>query len=222
MSASELALISSDNARGFNIPEPSEHDETTEVDHPWEDVESPPIEFEEDIFALVISELTRDFQLWEGGEGPLGLRLSRFVTAFGLLFAVVFTQFFVLYNVKMFVTARSVHNIRDTYDHYEVWMYGNNVSNMDITPNGKHRGRPEFFNESLFDSMPHELKERACRIPLSQPYFFAIIIYIWSVVCVAELLKTSTRFQCLVLRTKTATSMKHAFETQWCGTRTLL
>merc|ERR1712124_13962 len=111
----------------------------------------------------------------------------------------------------MGVTSHAVHDIRISYNEYEIAMYGNDTSRMDVTVNGYYRGRPQYFNVSLFSTLDDKLRLQACRIPLSQPLFFGCILWTWTTVCLGALGKTSKRMWCLIFRTETCTSMYYAF-----------
>lgn len=175
-----------------------------------------PLMFEEDTFSLTIGLLIRDMhflseQHRRAREKTLPANTAATLTRLGatswLLVLTFGIQLYLLYNVKHLVSAKAVHDMRILYDQYEIHMYGNNVSRMDVTPNGKHRGRPEYFEPSSFDTLPELVKDRACCIPLSQPAFFFAILFMWSVTCVGELMNIWRCFYCLLVQTQTVQDM---------------
>jgi hypothetical protein len=145
-------------------------------------------------------------------DGRFGRRLAKLSLLGFLLVFVLVLQVFLIWQVKHFIAARQVHDIRIAYNQYEVAMYGNNVSNMEVTVNGKYRGLPQFFHPELFGSLPEHLKAAACRIPFSQPTYFFTILLIWTVTCLSELKRVYIRFTCLVLNTDTCADMTMCFD----------
>lgn len=126
-----------------------------------------------------------------------------------LLLGCIAVQIFLLREIKKFVTAKAVHDIRLAYNAFELAMYGNDILHCDLTVNGFCRGKAEFFDASLFDDVDGDVQAAACRIPFSQPVFFAIILWLWSTTCLGQLMKLSRQFVCVIVRTKT-TSDSHA------------
>jgi len=170
------------------------------------------IDLEEDTFALTIAQLVRVFHALALGEVSTGILISRFVVTFGLLFLTYFLQIFLLIQIKRFVSAAAVHDIRIAYETYEIAMYGNNTERMIVTDTGQHRGLPQYFNESVFDTLPFVLQEDICNFPLSQPYFCGALLFLWTTACVAELKKTQQRVICLIINTETSDTMLHCFD----------
>jgi len=119
-------------------------------------------------------------------------------------------QLFLMIEIKLFCTSKAVHDIREAYDQYELFMYGSNESHTTLTSNGKHRGIAEFFEPSLFGQLPDELKSEVCNIPLSQPPFFFMVSFIWTLTCVAEIKKVNDLFYELVIALPTSGSMDGA------------
>lgn len=90
-------------------------------------------------------------------------------------------------------------------------MYGNNTDRMELTPNGKHRGYPEFYQPELFNNLSPSEQARACRIPLSQPLLFFIVCFVWSTQCLAEIKRSTMRFRCLIFNTRTSASLQNRY-----------
>lgn len=178
----------------------------------WKDEVAPPNDLDEDVYALAVSDLTRDFQLLANNSGETMTFLARFATHFFLLFACMFVQLFLLYNVKKYVTAKSVHDIRISYDAFETGMYTADPACYETTVNGFRRGLHNCFNASAFDDLSLDIQSSACRIPLSQPFFFGTILWVWTVVCMGQLYKTLRQFKGLILNTKTVDTMHTPFE----------
>jgi len=83
---------------------------------------------------------------------------------------------------------------------------------FDITVNGFRRGKQKCFHPENFESLPEVIKARSCRISLSQPYFIALVLFLWTSTCLAELRKASKNFRCLIWRTQRIDSMSNAFK----------
>jgi hypothetical protein len=117
-------------------------------------------------------------------------------------------QVFLIWEMAILVTARSVHHVRKIYDGYEMHMYGNEESHTFLTVNGNHRGLHEYFNSSSFDSFAD--KEEICSFPLSQPRFLAAILLIWSLTVMNNLRSTFEHFYWLVVQLPTFENMEEA------------
>lgn len=169
-----------------------------------------------DLFGLSICSLVRDFHLLAKQKGDPINRYARVCTSFILLFTCLAIQVFLLSQVKHFVSAKAVHDIRIAYDKYEEVMYGGHVTIAVATPTVERRGiggpSGKFFNASAFSELSSEEQALACRIPLSQPVFFWVILYVWSLVCIIEIRKTKDLFRSLVMNTETCPSMVNALE----------
>lgn len=175
--------------------------------------EWPNVDLDEDIFGLSICSFVRDFYLLAQKKGAPLNRYSRILSSFTLLIVCWTIQMFLLAQVKRFVSAKAVHDVRIAYDIFEQHMYDGHTKILFTEPTLERRGLGhEYFNASRFDSMSDEDQTNACRIPLSQPWFFWVVLYIWSLVCVAELRKTRDLFLSLVWNTGACLDMKHALE----------
>jgi len=133
-----------------------------------------------------------------------------------MLFMCLGLQVFCLMQVKRFVCAKAVHDIRMVYDRFETVMYRNHTFVHATEPTLERRGiggpSGPHFDRALFQSMGAEEQAGACRIPLSQPVFFSAVLYIWTLTCIAELRRVKNSFKSLVLQTDTAESMVHSCE----------
>lgn len=178
----------------------------------WDEAKAPPDDLDDDVFAAAISDLTRDFQLLAYRAGETYTFAARFATDFFLLFTCMFVQLFLLYQVKHFVTAKAVHDIRIAYDAFEIGMYTTNPECYEVTANGFHRGIPSCFDASAFDNLSEDVQAAACRIPLSQPYFFITVLWIWTVVCMGSVYKSYRQFRGLIVNTKTVPTMHTPFD----------
>mmetsp|Transcript_47811 Transcript_47811/g.107591 ORF Transcript_47811/g.107591 Transcript_47811/m.107591 type:complete len:379 (+) Transcript_47811:120-1256(+) len=167
-----------------------------------------PEPLDEDAYGLGIVSLIRDTELLVSGSEFMRVRLSRFMMSMTIMLLVVAIQMFLLFEVKMFVTAPAVHAARNTYDKYEFHMYGSSEKHTFLTVNGKHRGLKEYFDPTLFDTLDPDLKEVACNIPLSQPRYFGTILLIWTLTCVADISRSLNQAQRLLLATPTIASMR--------------
>jgi len=145
-----------------------------------------------------------------------GIRMARLGAAMLLLFLNIFVQIFLMSEIKKFVTARAVHDIREAYDTFEKQMYTiGGVSHVEFTANGKARGiggeeGSNFGGKAVFEAMAPGDQEAACRIPFSQPNFYYCILFIWSLTVIAEFRKSWLLFSRLILYTDTTREMSHA------------
>merc|ERR1712194_405921 len=89
-------------------------------------------------------------------------------------------------------------------------MYGSNESHTSLTTNGKHRGIHEFFQPELFGELPESLKSQVCNIPLSQPSFFFVVMFVWTLTCIGEIKKVNDLFLSLVVAMPTSDTMEKA------------
>mmetsp|Transcript_43654 Transcript_43654/g.95193 ORF Transcript_43654/g.95193 Transcript_43654/m.95193 type:complete len:432 (-) Transcript_43654:124-1419(-) len=146
----------------------------------------------EDMYGFAITSLIRDSRMIASAKGSSCLRQSRLLTSQIFILACIFTQAFLLMQTKLLVTSMHVHEIRDLYDTFESTMYGEEgtgsfmESHMTKTVNGKHRGIAQYFHPENFDKLGQEEKASICTISLSRPYFFMIILTIWSLTCLGE------------------------------------
>merc|ERR1719238_215564 len=172
--------------------------------------EVPPVELDADTFGMSVCSLVRD-SYFMSMEGFSQARCIRLIASIFLVVLTIGIQVFLLMKVKQFVSAKAVHDIRIVYDRYEAAMYGNHTT---LTVNGKHRGIPGFMPplaeaRRILNSLPESLQGEACRIPLSQPDFFAVVLLIWTLTCFAEL-RRATNLEGQILMLKTVPSMKEA------------
>lgn len=184
-----------------------EDDEVDEGDF----ITLPPIDLEGDTFGMSVCSLTRD-SYFVARHGFTGARLVRLGMTLFLAVLTIIIQTWLLYKVKEFVCARAVHDIRIAYDKYELAVYG--VENCTLTVNGKHRGIPDRFPpiadaRARLETLSLSDQDDICRIPLSQPYFFGLILVIWTLTCIYELRK-SWRLELSILRLPTIVSMVDA------------
>jgi hypothetical protein len=174
----------------------------------------PPVELDEDTFGMSVCSLARD-SYFISHEGLTGSRCVRIFTSLFLVLLTVSMQVFLLSKVKQFVSARAVHDMRIAYDVYEKHMYG--AENCSLTVNGKHRGLPGFFPAPIevatakLMQMSEDDQDATCRIPLSQPYFFGLILLIWTLCCVAEIRK-AVHLEMVIIMLPTVKSMSEAVE----------
>lgn len=178
----------------------------------WEDVDGEPIAFDEDVYSLVISDLAHDFERLGLGNAAAGVQISRILASIILLFGCISIQVFLLAEIKKFVTAKAVHDIRRAYAAFELGMHGNDPLHCDMTDNGFCRGKPEFFDASLFDGLDGDVQAAACRIPLSQPVFFGIILWLWTTTCLGQFMKLYRQFMCVIVRTTTTTNSHAVYQ----------
>jgi len=151
----------------------------------------PPVDLDEDTFGMSVCSITRD-SYFLAEQGFSGNRVLRLATSLFLVCLTIIVQIWLLHQVKAFVCARAVHDIRIDYDKFELAIYG--VENCTTTVNGKHRGMPDRVPpldvmQARLATLASGEQDNVCRIPLSQPYFFGLILTIWTLTCVFELRK---------------------------------
>lgn len=190
------------SAHELTHSEPGEEDE--ELDY---------MDFDPDTYSAAIVSLIEDTQRIATTTKAPWLRLSRIALQLLLLWVNIFIQAFLVINVKWFVTAKYVHDIRNAYDIYEREMYGGEV---ELSPNGEARGiGGEFgqhFHAENFNDLTAAEKEQVCAIPFSQPWFFKTVLLIWALNIVPELRTILDLFVRLIWNPDTVASMEHAIE----------
>lgn len=167
-----------------------------------------PMGLDEDLYGMGIASLIRDSQRFAMKTELLWLRVGRLAITLLVLAFTMTLQVFLLVEMKTLVTSVSTHEARDTYDKYEIWMYGNKTADMTVTANGYHRGKDGHFDITRFSSLDDDTKENACQMPLSQPTFFIAILLVWALVCVAEMRRTFDLAGSILIATPTISSMK--------------
>eukprot|EP00746_Dinoflagellata_sp_MGD_P134712 gnl/MRDRNA2_/MRDRNA2_68587_c0_seq4.p1 gnl/MRDRNA2_/MRDRNA2_68587_c0~~gnl/MRDRNA2_/MRDRNA2_68587_c0_seq4.p1 ORF type:complete len:365 (-),score=76.32 gnl/MRDRNA2_/MRDRNA2_68587_c0_seq4:1-1095(-) len=172
-------------------------------------------DLEEDCYGLAIAALVRDCQRLERDHNNYAtIRSARLAVSMLLLFINIFLQAFFMFQIKRFVTAKAVHDIREAYDAYERKMYGDHI---ELTVNGKARGiggeNGDYFGgTAAFSTLGDDIKALACKIPFSQPSFFYCILFVWSATVIGEIKKCWLIFWRLILNTEHADTMAHATE----------
>eukprot|EP00929_Paragymnodinium_shiwhaense_P011391 TRINITY_DN11702_c0_g1_i1.p1 TRINITY_DN11702_c0_g1~~TRINITY_DN11702_c0_g1_i1.p1 ORF type:complete len:399 (-),score=35.88 TRINITY_DN11702_c0_g1_i1:239-1435(-) len=166
---------------------------------------------DEDMYGMIVCSLVRDLYFVEAKLGTPSSRFARVATTLLLLLTCISLQVYLLTQVKSFVTARAVHDIRDAYDLFEKTMY----SEYEFSVNGKHRGVGEirsaahFYNISV---LTEKQQAKICRIPLSQPLFFFNVLFIWTLTCLIEFRQCASLFQSMIFRMKSTSSMAYALK----------
>jgi len=164
----------------------------------------------EDIYHLAVSSLVRDAVFIANGEGQLALRISRLLVHLFLVVATISIQIVLVIQIKMLVTPQAVSNIRDSYDQYEFIMYGSQEAHTTLTINGKHRGKPGYFQPELFETLDDDLKKDVCNIPFSQKTFFMLVLFIWSLTCIGQIRQCLELVGTIAWVTPTVSSMSNA------------
>lgn len=172
---------------------------------------SPPVELEADTFGMSVCAITRD-SYFMSLEGASCARIVRLFVAIFLVILTISIQVFLLMKIKEFVSARAVHDIREAYDTYELAIYGE--KHTTLTKHGNHRGIPSSMPPldvamKRLNGMSEDDRDDACRIPLSQPTFFGVILLVWTLTCLAELRKAVTLEEQIIML-KTVPSMAEA------------
>jgi len=163
-----------------------------------------PEPLQEDAYGFAICSLVRDSQKIASGEGALMLRAARITTALGLIYASILCQLGLVLQVQWFVTPQAVSNIRNDYSVYEYTMYEGNTT---LTEHGKHRGVDGFFNPNMFATLDPLVVKAVCSIPLSQLSFLMLVLFIWSLTCIAQIKSAIEMLLVLIYTTPTIDSM---------------
>lgn len=171
-----------------------------------------PQPLEEDIYGMGVAALIRDMQRVAAGSESKGLRISRMLISLLTLIFTMTLQTFLLVEMKLLVTSVSTNEAQDTYEKYEVWMYGNDRSNMTKLPDGEVRGVPGNFDMKKFSGLDDQLKDAICQVPLSQPTFFIAILLVWTLVCTNELRNAFDMAGSLIISTPTIPDMKDSIQ----------
>jgi len=117
-----------------------------------------------------------------------------------------------LWQLMTMVTSVATKDARESYDKYEMWMYGNSSGSTTLTENGYHRGVDGYFDIKRFDTMDQDVKDGVCQLPISQPTFFLCIMLTWSLVCLGELRHSLCIGYSMVVLTPTIASMADSLQ----------
>jgi len=161
-------------------------EEEYDVEHDEEMIEIENLAMPEDMYGFALTSLFRDLRMISLERGEPCLRRGRLIASQVFILLCIFTQAFLLMQTKLLVTSMHVHEIRELYDKFEWHMYGEKEEHTWLTVNGKHRGYHKFFKPENFDTLEDDVKGNICLISLSRPYFFMIILTIWSLTCLGE------------------------------------
>lgn len=180
-------------------------------------VEQDPVELEEDTFGMAVCAIVRDAYFVAFSGKACFVRLARLLISFSLLILTLFIQVFLCIQIKLKVSAKAVHSIRNAYDFYEREVYGNATGHLFMTRHGHWRGKPEFWPgeqqaETILSNFTLDMQTRICSIPLTQPVFTGSILFIWTLICVNEFRKCLQMFISIIIQTGTASSMRDALE----------
>eukprot|EP00429_Kryptoperidinium_foliaceum_P057991 CAMPEP_0176081662 /NCGR_PEP_ID=MMETSP0120_2-20121206/40848_1 /TAXON_ID=160619 /ORGANISM="Kryptoperidinium foliaceum, Strain CCMP 1326" /LENGTH=359 /DNA_ID=CAMNT_0017415429 /DNA_START=100 /DNA_END=1179 /DNA_ORIENTATION=- len=174
----------------------------------------PNMPLEPDTFGLTICCMVRDFTYLAQHKGSWINRYSRVCTTLTLLILCITIQVFLLKEVKHFVSARAVHDVRTAYDAFEHHMYGGATYVISETPILERRGiggpSGAHFDPEAFEEFDSETKASVCCIPMSQPLFFFAVLYVWTLTCVADLRKCKDLFESLILQTERCADMSRS------------
>eukprot|EP00929_Paragymnodinium_shiwhaense_P043511 TRINITY_DN22371_c0_g1_i1.p1 TRINITY_DN22371_c0_g1~~TRINITY_DN22371_c0_g1_i1.p1 ORF type:complete len:402 (+),score=44.99 TRINITY_DN22371_c0_g1_i1:103-1308(+) len=163
---------------------------------------------ESDMYGMTVCSLVRDMYFLGSAKGVGPTRYARVSTTLFLLFGCMVIQVYLLSQVKHFVSAKAVHDIREAYDAFEKEMYWE----WTMSPNGKHRGKGPMKDPGVFYNMTDSEQADVCRIPLSQPVFFFTVLFIWSLTCMQEIRKSWGLFYSLIWDMDRIDSMSGALE----------
>jgi len=174
-------------------------------DDDHDDVHAPTDALPDDIFGMTVCSLCRDiFHILER-EDAVAPRIGRIATSMFLLALTVCVQIFLLIEIKRYVTPPAVMEVRLAYAMYEEHMYSETVLNVH-----NHSRGVSGFNASRFYDLSPADQESVCKIPLSRPFFFGSVLFLWTVCNVGDLQTTWGLLWSLVVKTKTCKHMGDA------------
>jgi len=159
----------------------------------------------DDVFGMAICSLCRDIFFISRKEGSVTPRVARILAS---LLKVVFTvcmQVFLLIEIKHYVTPPTVYEVRKIYSMYEKQMY----DKTEINYNNHFRG-VSGFNASRFNDLRADEQESVCAIPLSRPFFFGVVLYLWTICNFVDLKITWGAAESLVFLTSSCRYMRDA------------
>lgn len=196
-------------ARGFYrvVEESTDGDDSEDLDLDHETITVDPFEFDEDTYGMLLVSLVRDWYKIEKGEPTMRIRSVRFSFVLLLVLFNMFAQTLLLVWIKKYVSFQAVFEIRESYSLYEETIYGK--ENCTWTIHNSCRGKFSFAEfpgvelaRARLNTLPDDDIDNICRIPLSQPYFFATILLIWAFLCMAEMRMCSIMWYHIVYDTK--------------------
>ena len=126
--------------------------EFSEDEYEQDNAEMPHMQLDADTFGMTICSIARDSH-FVAVHGPSLKRAFRLGNSFFLVLFTILVQVVLLAKVKEFVVAKAVYDIRNTYDKFELAMYGE--ENCTVTAHGCHRGKDRSFHS-------HCLPARSC------------------------------------------------------------
>jgi len=162
--------------------------------------------FDEDVYMMAIALGTRDWHSATKATGSKTLPLVRGGYVVTLLLVCISIQMFLLYCTKVYVTPQAVASIRESYDAYELHMYGGEAHTR-VLYTGKHRGFPQYFQPELFETLDDDVKGEVCQIPFSQLKFLVLVLLIWTMTCVCQINRCVTYAYTLLYCLPTISSM---------------
>jgi len=163
---------------------------------------------DEDMYTLVMATTVRDLAMISQSSLKLvTLKSSRLMVHVVLLLGTILLQATLVIQIKYYVTPQAVTGIRDTYGEYEFIMYGSNSSHNFLSSAGRPRGIAKYFDPSLFDTLDSDMKTDVCNIPFSELGFYMLVLFVWSLTCIAQIKKAVEYFVTLVVATPTVPSM---------------
>jgi hypothetical protein len=187
------------------------------VELPQDPEKLPPQDFKEETYGAAIVAIFKDaVRMAEGKIVRPKMRMARMFLTLLLLWFAIGLQALLIWNIKRFITARYVHDVRIAYDAYERVMYGDD--HITLSVNGKARGiggeKGPYYQLSKFDSgeLSSSDKFSICSIPFTQPYFFKAVLLVWTLICVEDLRTSFDLFTQLIWYLPTSTTMEGALK----------
>jgi len=130
--------------------------------------------FPESVYGFVMASLVKDTADMNVHGS---LKAFRILSAIFLWLAMFGLQAFLLVETKRLVSPFEVENSRQAYDEFQYIMYEKHVTK---TVNGYDRGVDGYFKASKFEKLNPGQKEDVCQVPMSQPIFLIVVIFIWA------------------------------------------
>jgi len=161
-----------------------------------------PIRLSDDIFSVGLSCIVRDL-FWlnqEDGSSFTLLRCARLLAVVVILYFSNLVQVWLILVIRDMVVEAAIVDLQEVYSLYESHMYRNHTESW-------YSGRvlvgiPGHFEQSQFGSLPQDVKDTVCRIPLSSLPVLGPVLFIWALAVTANLRQECESFHFVIMNTK--------------------
>lgn len=178
-----------------------------------EELDVPNVKLDDDTYGFVFCSLITDTHKVEtdADNALVRLRYARIASALALSTASIVLQIFFMICLKQFVMRPNTLSLRQSYDTYELTMYG--ADHCYIASDGYHRGTDDqYFVSANFASMSSTDQGVICSITFGQPFFLMAVLLVWTLTCISEIKATALFFEHTIIRLPTVDSSHEIFE----------